>query len=105
MSTQGCRQEEAPPPAAIASPAPQPEFVQEPFEQLYPIFLMRKVKPGAKAGLWRNYFGRWVKWTGIVRSFTANGITLKQLPQTVTFDVSLWIEAPQRKELRAKMKL
>jgi hypothetical protein len=111
MSTQACHKEEATanrPAAAIAaqsSPAPLPEFVNEPFETLYPIFLLRKVKAGPKSALWRNYFGRWVRWTGTIRSFTANGVTLKVLPQTVTFDISLWIEPQQRKDLRAKMKL
>jgi hypothetical protein len=110
MSTQACRtqdQAEPPgnPPAQTQSAPPQPEFVNEPFETLYPIFLLRKVKAGPKAALWRKYFGRWVRWSGTIRSFTANGVTLKVLPQTVTFDISLWIEPQQRKDLRAKMKL
>jgi hypothetical protein len=114
----GCRRENPPQaqPAAAptAQPSPQPhtpdaeappEFIQDPFEKLYPIFLQRKIKAGPKAGLWRSYHGRWVKWTGTVRSFTANGITLKQLPQTVTFDVSLHVVAGQRPQLRQLMKL
>ena len=71
----GCRRKAPPaPPAQQASEAP-PEFISEPFDTLYPLFLLRKLKPGPKAALWTRYYGRWVKWTGIVRSFTANGIT------------------------------
>jgi hypothetical protein len=100
-----CRPKEAPPaPARQISEAPV-EFVDEPFEKLYPLFLLRKIKPGPKAALWTRYYGKWVKWTGTVRSFTANGITLKQIPPTVTFDVSLWVEMPQQKKLRELMKL
>jgi hypothetical protein len=98
-----CRGKEAPS-KQQASEAP-PEFIDEPFETLYPLFLLRKLKPGPKAALWTKYYGRWVKWTGTVRSFTANGITLKQIPPTVTFDVSLWVDMPQQKQLREMMKL
>jgi hypothetical protein len=99
-----CQSKEPPPPSNLASEAP-PQFINEPFETLYPLFLLRKLKPGPKAALWINYYGRWVKWTGTVRSFTANGITLKQIPPTVTFDVSLWVDMPQQKQLRKMMKL
>jgi len=99
-----CRGKASQGPAQQASET-QPEFIDEPFEKLYPLFLLRKLKPGPKAALWTRYYGRWVKWTGIVRSFTANGITLKQIPPTVTFDVSLWVDMPQQRELRTMMKL
>jgi hypothetical protein len=82
------------PPAEAARP---PEFVSETFQQLYPVFLHRHSMPlGEKAKLWtERYFGRYVRWTGIIRSFTPNGVTLKHLPTTVTFDVSVWMEADQ----------
>jgi hypothetical protein len=89
--------------ASSPSPSGALEFIGQSFADLYPVFLTRKVKPGPKAALWREYYGRWVRWDGIVRSFTANGITLKQLPQTVTFDVSLWIEGAQRGDLRKRI--
>jgi hypothetical protein len=104
----GCKGEKAPPPARIELAKPDsgpPQFVQQSFEDLYPIFLLRKVKPGPKAALWRDYYGHWVRWAGTVVSFTSNGITLKQLPQTVTFDVSLWIEAPLRPDLHQRIKV
>ncbi len=94
------RPDGGPPPAQADAP---PEFIDRQFDELYPIFLTRKILPGPKAAAWREYYSRWVRWTGTVVSFTANGITLKQFPQTVTFDVSLWIEGPQRKELRRLM--
>lgn len=80
------------------------EFVDESFEDLYPLFLLRKLKPGPKSALWNNYYGRWVRWTGTLVSFTANGLTFKQLKQTVTFDVSLWIDPPLRGELKKRLR-
>src|SRR5690242_9699833 len=78
------------------------EMLEVPFEELYPIFLVRHSMPlGEKAALWHErYFGKWVRWTGVLRSFTDNGITLRQYRPTVTFDVSLWVEAAQRPLLR-----
>jgi hypothetical protein len=78
------------------------EFVQETFAQLYPIFCVRRSMPlGEKSALWqRKYYGRWVRWTGKVMSFTANGLTLKTGWQTVTFDISLWLEGDQMPLLR-----
>jgi hypothetical protein len=55
---------------------------------------------GPKAALWQQrYLGRWVRWTGTLISFTPSGITLKHRPQTVTFDVSLTLEASARARL------
>jgi hypothetical protein len=81
------------------------EFVPDTFDKLYPLFLLRKLAPGPKAALWQRYYGKWVEWTGTLVSFTANGLTFKQLPETVTFDVSLWLEAPQREHLRQRLKI
>ncbi len=102
----GCDRKSAPPPppAGVAAEGP-PEFVDTTFDELYPIFLTRKLKPGPKAALWRDYYGRWVRWNGTLVSFTANGITIKQrLQRTVTFDVSLWLETAQRIDLRKRFK-
>lgn len=80
-----------------------PEFVDVDFAYLHPIFLRHKIGQGPKAALWaERYHRRWVKWTGRIRSFTANGITLRQLPVTSTFDVSLWINNAERAAVRAK---
>lgn len=83
------------------------EFIPDRFDQLYPIFLVRhSMSRGAKAGLWhQRYFGKWVRWTGRVRSFTANGITISELPTTVTFDVSLWVEAEQLPSLHSRLRI
>jgi hypothetical protein len=104
----GCSREPTrPQPPAVAATDGRPahasadlgplEFVGESFAQLYPIFLVRRSMPrGEKSGLWRRkYYGRWVRWTGKVMSFTPNGITLRAGWQAVTFDVSLWLEADQ----------
>jgi hypothetical protein len=98
---------ENPPPLAAAPPAHDGsavEFVNVTFQDLYPLFLMRRIKPGPKAALWQRYVGRWVRWTGTLVSFTANGVTFKQRPETVTFDVSLWIEALDRAALKRRVK-
>jgi hypothetical protein len=111
MSTQlgGCsRQAQTPPPPAAADAGPnlgpKVEFTDASFDALYP-FLLRKIAPGPKSALWQRYVGKWVRWTGTLVSFTANGLTFKQLPQTVTFDVSLWLEADQRAGLRRRLQL
>jgi hypothetical protein len=71
------------------------EFVAQTFEDLYPVFLIRRSMPrGDKAGLWRKrYLGRWVRWSGTVQSRTQNGLTLRTLSTTTTFDVSLHLDA------------
>ena len=82
------------------------EFVNETFDELYPIFLVRRSMPqGEKSRLWTTrYLGRYVRWTGIIRSFTPSGVTLKHLPSTITFDVSLWLEADQLTLARKRFK-
>ena len=81
---------------------PAPEFIDVDFAYLHPIFLRHKIGQGPKAALWaERYHRRWVRWTGRIRSFTANGITLRQLPITSTFDVSLWINNSEREPVRA----
>jgi hypothetical protein len=62
-----------------------PEFIDVEFAYLHPIFLRHKIGQGPKAALWaERYHRRWVRWTGRIRSFTPNGITLRQLPVTST---------------------
>ncbi|MSP60477.1 MAG: hypothetical protein EXR72_09065 [Myxococcales bacterium] len=70
------------------------------FDELYPLFLLRKIAPGPKAAMWRRYQYKWVRWTGVLSSFTANGATFKHLPSTGTFDVSLQMEPAARTALR-----
>ena len=74
-----------------------PEFIDVDFAFLHPIFLRHKIGQGPKAALWaERYHRRWVRWTGRIRSYTANGITLRQLPITATFDVSLFLNNDER---------
>ena len=57
----------------------------------------------SKAALWaERYYRRWVRWTGTIRSFTPNGITVRQLPVTTTFDVSLWVNNAERAAVRER---
>jgi hypothetical protein len=80
-----------------------PEFIDVDFAYLHPIFLRHKIGQGPKAALWaERYHRRWVRWTGRIRSFTVNGVTLRQLPVTSTFDVSLWINNAERDAVRAR---
>lgn len=86
--------------------AAAPEFVDADFAYLHPIFLRHKIGQGPKAALWgERYHRRWVRWTGQIRSFTPNGITLRQLPVTTTFDVSLWINNAERDAVRARYRV
>ncbi len=83
-----------------------PEFIDVDFAYLHPIFLRHKIGQGPKAALWaERYHRRWVRWTGRIRSFTANGITVKMLPVTSTFDVSLWVNNNERAAVRARYKV
>jgi hypothetical protein len=78
------------------------EFTPAPFEALYPVFLVRRsMARGPKAAYWGQFAGKWVRWSGKLVSFSPNGITIKHLPQTVTFDVSLFMDAPARASLGA----
>jgi hypothetical protein len=86
-------------PTAIHVDAGPPEFVEDSFEALYPVFLLRKIAPGPKAALWTRYYHRWVRWTGKLISFTVNGATFKHLDSTLTFDVSLYVEPGARARL------
>jgi hypothetical protein len=79
-----------------------PEFIDDTFEAMYPIFLRHRIAQGPKAALWAShYHRRWVRWTGRIRSYTANGITLRQLPITATFDVSLFLNNDERAATRS----
>lgn len=83
-----------------------PEFVDVDFAYLHPIFLRHKIGQGPKAALWaERYHRRWVRWTGTIRSFTPNGVTIRQLPVTTTFDVSLWVNNAEREAVRARYRI
>jgi hypothetical protein len=82
------------------------EFVDVDFAHLHPIFLRHKIAQGPKAALWaERYHRRWVRWTGRIRSFTPNGVTLRQLAVTSTFDVSLWVNNSERDAMRARFQV
>ena len=97
----GCKNAAERTPIPDAAPV---EFVPESFAELYPIFMVRRSMPvGEKAHLWSTkYLGRYVRWSGTIRSFTPNGVTIRELPQTITFDVSLWMENGQMAELKRR---
>jgi hypothetical protein len=77
-----------------AAPASEPvTYLDASFEELYPEFLWRKsMSQGEKAAQWGKIRGRWVRWEGVIASFTNKGVTMKHLLTTVTFDVSLICE-------------
>jgi hypothetical protein len=75
------------------------DVLPDSFEQLYPVFLMHKLPRGQKAKIWADHYrGRWIKWTGRVVSFGLNSVMIKQINQTVTFDVTLQVPDPERRE-------
>ncbi len=97
LAVAGCSSRALPPlPKVDAGPL---EFIDESFDQLYPVFLLRKIAPAAKAALWTRYHHRWVRWTGTLISFTPTGCTIKHIDATVTFDVSLNVEPAARARL------
>jgi hypothetical protein len=80
-----------------------PELIDVDFAYLHPIFLRHKIGQGPKAALWaERYYRRWVRWTGSIRSFTPNGVTIRELPVTTTFDVSLWVNNAERAAVRER---
>ena len=90
------------PEAAPTQPVP-PQFASIAFEELYTVFLAGRATPtGDKAGLWTHYRDRWVRWEGVLTSFTDNGVTLKQLLTTTTFDVSVTCESRASQKLRER---
>lgn len=74
-------------------------FAPDSFEQLYPLFLTRRPTANTKAALWHQYQGKWVRWTGVLVSFSPNGATFKHIPNTITFDVSLQMAPEVRPKL------
>jgi hypothetical protein len=93
------------PPSEAPPDAQFPPVVRQSFQRLYPVFLQRKIERGRKAALWyHRYRGRWVRWTGQLVSFSENGITIKHLQSTVTFDVSLKVDPAQRERLRQSLR-
>jgi hypothetical protein len=113
LALAGCRPPTAPSPGragrgdmAVFGAEPPPEFIDDSFDLMYPIFLRHKIAQGPKAALWaQRYHRRWVRWVGRIRSFTANGITLREMAITATFDVSLWLNNDERDSVRRRYKV
>jgi hypothetical protein len=80
-------------------------MVPESFMTLYRMLMRRDLGEGPKAALWQQkYRGRYVRWTGRIASFTPNGLTIRERPSAITFDVSLWLEPAERVKVRAHYK-
>jgi hypothetical protein len=77
------------------------EFLTVTMDELFPIFCTYRSMPlGEKSALWNNRFaGKWIRWTGKIRSITPNGLTLQVRPEALTFDVSLWMDSGAQTEL------
>jgi hypothetical protein len=109
LTSSACRERARPSAAtdmAIFGAEGKPEFIDDTFEFMYPIFLRHKIAQGPKAALWAShYYRRWVRWTGRIRSFTVNGITVRELPVTATFDVSLWLNNDERAAAMTRYKV
>ncbi len=72
------------------------DFVTDPFDRFYELFLRHTINDSQKASLWQKYAGRWVRWTGKLISFSQSGITIQMRESTVTFDISLRMSAADR---------
>lgn len=71
------------------------------FSELYQLFMRRNLSTQEKSMLWATrYNDRWVRWTGKLVAFSPTGVKMRHLETTVTFDVSIIINQPQRRELR-----
>ena len=83
------------------------EFIRDTMDQIYPLFCVYHSLPqGQRANLWTNkYYGRWIHWTGKVRSFTQNGLAIVQRPEALTFDVSVRMDASQMASLKQRVKI
>ncbi len=77
-----------------------PVFIPDSFDALYPVFLLRKVDPVQKSQIWNRYQGLWVRWTGELISFTRDGFSVRQIPRTTTFDVSVAVDPQTRARIR-----
>jgi hypothetical protein len=113
MSTQACILcagcERATPPAApaiqalpdLGSAAEDRLFIPLLFEDLYAEMFPRiRLRDGERAPRWLRYRGKWVRWTGTLASITQGGATVRMLPQTVTFDVSMQMDEGGRARVR-----
>lgn len=111
----GCPRSERPadstPPAVVSakpelhgprSDAGPITFIDESFETMYPLFCVyRTLSQGERSGLWaRKYRDKWVRWTGKLMAHTRDGLAIKLRPQTVTFDVSLFLDDGQAEVAR-----
>lgn len=105
-----CEEDITPPPPARPSPpdaaqggdpAPLEVLTDVTFADLYQIFMRRNLSIQEKSMLWATrYNDRWVRWTGKLIAFSPTGVKMRHLETTVTFDVSIIINQPQRRELR-----
>lgn len=70
------------------------------YSEIYQFFLLHRLTPQIKAERWaRQYKGRWVRWTGQLVAITANGVLMRHLKTTLTYDVKIVINEPQRSQL------
>src|SRR5258708_6028543 len=59
--------------AAASSVTDDDLTIRESFEDLYPIFLLRRIDTSTRAALWSHYRGRWVRWSGKLIAQTRDG--------------------------------
>lgn len=76
------------------------------YSELYQLFMRRNLSTQEKSMLWATrYNDRWVRWTGKLVAFSPTGVKMRHLETTVTFDVSVIINQPQRRDLRKLLRV
>lgn len=95
--------------ATPISPAPPasatPRFIDANFPEIYQLFLKRTLPERDKTERWiRSFQNRWVRWSGQLVAISNTGLKMRQLQTTMTFDVSVMINEPQRSQLRAALR-
>ncbi len=94
------------PEAALPAEPASPQFIDDGFSRLYQIFLRRTLTSRQKTERWvREYKSHWVHWTGQLVAFSPTGLKFKHIQSTVTFDVSVIVNQPQRGQLRTALKI
>lgn len=108
----GACDKDPPPPAAPASApastaAPEPnDVVDVGFSEIYQVFLYRTLNTQTKAERWASqYKNRWIRWTGQLAAFSGSGLKIRHIQSTITFDVSLVVNEPQRSQLKRQLQV
>lgn len=101
FACQGSPPPAAPPLEAAPSAGSSPKFIDDSFSRVYQLFLRRNLTGREKTARWvRDFKGKWVNWTAELIAFSPTGLKFRHIQSTVTFDVSVIVNQPQRGQLK-----